>query len=243
MATAERLLALRDRTVVHLSYADLSARLALIARYLPGLQSESPLRRFFFVDVPVGTTSGLEVVQLHMPTDRLARSDLSDWLAVCRANNLITAASFAAAPLVLNPAFFPRRRVPPFYLQAMADCSARAATLLAHSGGPAPEDTVSSEIAALYTAYFPRRSNRRGALELYAAWLEHTATGSVAPTPTRVDRQTVQWGLVARLAHTQAVRLRGPDYPGGLMREAALVRRLLRTETEPATWSPTETGT
>ncbi len=184
------------RTVVHLVYAGLQARLELIARCLPRLQSESPPRRFFFVDVPLGATSGL--------------------------------------------------RVPPFYLTAMADGSARVATLLAELGGPASEQVVVDEIAALYASLVPRQAERRGALELYATWLERTAAGTVGDgsphsSPTGPIGHIARASLIARLAHTQAVRLRGPDYPGGLDREAALVRSLLGED--PATSSPTTMGT
>jgi len=234
------------RTVVHLVYAGLQARLELIARCLPRLQSESPPRRFFFVDVPLGATSGLEVVQLHPRSDSAVRSDLSAWLDSCRAHNLITTASFGGAPMVLNPAFFPNGRVPPFYLTAMADGSARVATLLAELGGPASEQVVVDEIAALYASLVPRQAERRGALELYATWLERTAAGTVGDgsphsSPTGPIGHIARASLIARLAHTQAVRLRGPDYPGGLDREAALVRSLLGED--PATSSPTTMGT
>ena len=235
------------RSVIHLAYADLRARLALITGYLPRLQSNSPLRRWFFVDVPVGTTSGLEVVQLHPPADRLARSDLVEWLASCRATDLITSATFADASLVLQPAFFPNGQVPRFCLATMASCSARAAVLLGQHGGPVPEDTVATEISALYAEFFPRRADRHLALDLYATWLEHTASGTVvdrasqsSPTGSPLGKSI---GVVARLAQIQAVRLRGPDYPGGLIQEAALVRSLLRGETDPSTWSATATGT
>ena len=229
------------RTVAHVAYVDLQARLELITRYLPKLQSESPRRRWFFVDVPVGTTSGLEVVQLHQARDASAQSDLVNWLESGRAANLITSATFADASLVLQPAFFPNGRIPPSYLTAMADGSARAAALLAGFRGPAPESTVSSEIGTLYATLFPRPADRRLALELYATWLERIASGTIGdasksspsgPAPRNIGCA----GLVARLAHTQAVRLRGPDYPGGLNQEAALVRSLLRGETDPSTW-------
>ena len=127
--------------------------------------------------------------------------------------------------------------------------SARAATLLAQFGGPAPEDTVASEIGALYAELVPRRADRRLALELYAIWLERTAGGIVSDRSSHSSPKGCPLGnigrasLVARLAHTQAVRLRGPDYPGGLNQEAALVRSLLRQEIASSTLSPTETGT
>jgi len=229
----------RNRTVLHIVYTDLDARLELITRFLPRLESPSPRRRWFFVDVPIGAWSGLEVVQLHAPTDRSVKADLDAWLATCRTRGLVAAASFAERAMVLDPGLFLDGRVPAFYLAAMADCSARAAVLLERHGGPAPDHAVADEIARLFANRIPPRAARRRALDLYATWLERTARG---PSPEeRVERPdsesepdpdkgTVRATLVARLAHTQAVRLQGPDYAGGLTREADLVRSLLRVE-------------
>lgn len=218
---------LRGRTVVHLTYPDLQARFELITRCLPRLESATPTRRWFFADVPVGSHTGLEVVQLHARTDRSAQAELEAWLEGCRAAGLIATATFADTAMVLDPGLFPDHRVPVFYAPAMADGSARAAVVLERAGWPVSESGVAAEIAALYAELVPRPGARHMALELYATWLEWAA----APTPSpsiRPDRTTVRASLVARLAHTQAVRLRGPDYPGGLIREAEMVRSLLR---------------
>jgi hypothetical protein len=224
---------LRGRTVLHLAYADLQARFELITRCLPRLQSPSPRRRWFFVDVPIGATSGLEVVQLHTRTDRSIKADLEGWLESCRTRGLVTVASFADEAMVLDPRFFLDGRIPAFYLTAMADGSARAAGLLDRLGRPASEQHVEDEIAALYAELVPPRAARLRALELYATWLERTADGTVhqATEPAaRPDRNVLRASLIARLAHTQAVQLRGPDEVGGLYREARLVRNVLRLE-------------
>ena len=216
---------------MHLAYASLQARFELITRFLPRLESASPSRRWFFVDVPIDATSGLEVMQLHAKTDRSAPADLVAWLDACRAARLVTAATFADTAWVLDPGLFLNYRVPVFYLAAMADGSERAAVLLDRVRGNPSEQQVAEEISTLYAQLVPSRAARLRALELYATWLERTAAGTAdqaPPTAARPDRDTVRASLVARLAHTQAVRLLGPDYPGGLNREAGMVRSLLR---------------
>jgi hypothetical protein len=42
-----------------------------------------------------------------------------------------------------------------------------------------------------------------------------------------LDPKSIRASRIARLAHTQAVRLRGPDYDDWLVREAKLVRELI----------------
>lgn len=231
----------RGRTVVHLVYADLQARFEVITRCLPRLESAAPRRAWFFVDVPVDTRAGLEVVQLHARTDRSVRADFEAWLEDCRAAGLITTATFADAAMVLDPELFVDHRVPAFYPLAMADGSARATVVLERSGWPVSEQVVADEITTLYADLVPQRAARLRALTLYATWLEWAAAPTHGPT-TPPDRMTLRASLVARLAHTQAVRLRGPDYPGGLMREAEMVRSLLR-QTAATTSSARGTGT
>jgi hypothetical protein len=232
---------LRDRTVLHLAYLDEQARFELITRFLPRLESTSPRRRWFFVDVPIDTRSGLEVVQLHARTDRSVKADLVVWMNACRSARLITAATFADQAMVLDPGLFLDQRVPVFYPLAMADGSARAASVLGRLGRSASEPEVAGEIAALFTALVPTQITRRFALELYATWLDWAAapTANVAARP---DRMTIRASLIARLAHTQAVRLFGPDYSGELRREAEMVRSLLRQATTTSS-SARGTGT
>jgi hypothetical protein len=71
------------------------------------------------------------------------------------------------------------------------------------------------------------KDDRRRALDLYASWLEHMATGKAQRPAGPPPEWALRASYVARLAHTQVVRLQGPESAGGLLHEAALVRTLL----------------
>jgi hypothetical protein len=204
-------------------------------------------------------TTGLEVALLHRPDDHSVRADIEAWLADCRAGGLHLEPTWPAGSLVVDERLFLGGRVPAVFPTALALGSVRAARIMGRLDAVhASEEEVIAEIGALFTAFVPRRAERGRAVELYVTWLERVAAGeleshvvsrcgstvqvAVPSVPEYVllrrqlRRQTgeavIRDSVVARLAHTQAVRLRGPEFPGGLEREATLARALLTTSLE-----------
>jgi hypothetical protein len=220
--------------VVHLTYPDLAARLELITRRLGRLARCEPPRQLFFADVPVAGAAGLEIVQLHQRQDSSVWTDLAAWLASCHADGLIRTATQAEASLVLDPRLFLDGQVPTSHLVEMVGLSARAAEVLRRLQRPASEAEVRDELAALYTRLLPDERDRQHALELHARWLERAASGANQPRPPQAapDPRTIVASRIARLAHTHAVRLRGPGYDDWLTLEARLVRQLVRSQPE-----------
>lgn len=215
-----------ELAVVHVDCTDAGARRQLIVTHMPrlaaGAIAGAPARAWYFVDIPARVSTGmLEVALLHGRSDPVVHRDLDRWVRDAYASGLIVSSRRVSESLVLNPQLFLGRRVPGYFLVATAQHSARAATLLRD-----PVVDVRAEIDAIF-AELIAEDDRGRALDLYAAWLEHVATGQ-APRPTGTPPA---WALrasyVARLAHTQVVRLQGPESGGGLLHEAALVRTLL----------------
>src|SRR5579859_3176009 len=202
------------RTVLHVTYPDLAARLELITGRLGRLTSRQPLRQLFFADVPIADATGLEIVQLHERDDRPVLAELDEWRTSCCADGLIRTATPARASLVLDRRLFLGGRVPASYIAQMVIHSARAAEVLGRLGRPASEAEVARELAALYLRLLPGIRERQHALEWHAIWLERTANGTNHPgrQTIAVDPKSVRASTIARLAHTQAVRLRGPAY-------------------------------
>jgi hypothetical protein len=208
--------------VVHVACADERARLELIVSHMPRLAASAPPRAWYFADIPSKLPADtLEVALLHGRSDPSVRRDLDRWVGDAGASGLIVSSRRVSASVLLNPALFLSGEVPGFFLLATARHSARAAALLR---GPVID--LKAEIDAIF-AELIARDDRARALDLYASWLEHVATGK-APRPAGTPPAwAVRASYVARLAHTQVVRLQGRDSGNGLLHEAALVRTLL----------------
>jgi hypothetical protein len=217
------------RTVLHISYPDLAARLELITARIGRLTSRQPWRQLFFADVPIGDAAGLEIVQLHQRNDGSVLAELDEWRTSCCADGLIRTATQARASLVLDRRLFLGGRVPASYVTEMVVDSDRAAEVLGRLRRAASEAEIASELEALYVRMLPDVRERQHALEWHAIWLERTANGTNHPGRQTValDPKSIRASRIARLAHTQAVRLRGPDYDDWLVREAKLVRELI----------------
>ncbi len=203
--------------VVELVCVDMRARLELIVCHLPRLGSGDPERAWYFADIP----SGLEAAVLHAGSDPAASRDLDKWVGDASASGLIVSSTRVSTSLLLDPGLFLGGRVPAFFLAATARHSARAAALLRD-----PVVDIRAEIDAIF-AELVDAGDRDRALNLYASWLEHVVTGKTPAPAGAPPEWALRASYVARLAHTQVVRLQGPDSGGGLLREAALVRTLL----------------
>jgi hypothetical protein len=131
---------------------------------------------------------------------------------------LLPAGTFIDRPMVLDPQFFFSEPPPAFYIEALADDSARAAVILADAGRVS-DDVVRDEIGAIHARLLPDVDDRLRALELHAVWLDGSASSVAGASRLAM--------YVARLAHTQAVRLLGPQDTRDDFREAALVRTLV----------------
>jgi hypothetical protein len=215
-----------ELAVVHVGCRDARARRELIVRHMPRLGAEAtagtPARTWYFVDIPAQiSTDMLEVALLHGRSDPVVNRDLDRWLRDADASGLIVSSRRVSESLVLNPQLFLGGRVPAYFLVATARHSARAATLLRD-----PVVDVRAEIDAIF-AELIAEDDRGRALDLYAAWLEHVATGQASRPTGTPPAWALRASYVARLAHTQVVRLQGPESGGGLLHEAALVRTLL----------------
>lgn len=141
----------------------------------------------------------------------------------------------------------------------LAACTARAvATLRAAAAagrGRAAAGGMAAEVACCYVSLLPDADERRAALAAHHAWLQRTAArqgtalaggsppplgsdpvadprlaalGAALDQAAGGDRDTLH-RLVARAAHIQAVRLRGPDDRSLLAQEAALVAAMAAT--------------
>ena len=127
------------------------------------------------------------------------------------------------SPCVLHPDLFPEGLVPPSYADIHCAFSRSALGLLQR--GPVDDGAVALELARCATELEPNPDLRRAALTEYAAWLERRANGGgLDRQSTTLSHETIQTRLIARLLHTQAVRLRGPG--ADLATEAAIVTAL-----------------
>ena len=203
--------------VAHVVCADAHTRVELIVSHLPRLAASAPPRAWYFADIP----AGLEIALLHGSSDLAAAPALDGWLDDASASGLIVSSTRVSTSLVVDSGLFLGGRVPEFFLLATARHSARAATLLRD-----PVVDVRAEIDAIFTELIVDNDRDR-ALDLYASWLEHVATGKAPRTAGPPPEWALQASYVARLAHTQVVRLQGPESAVGLLNEAALVRTLV----------------
>jgi hypothetical protein len=208
--------------VAHIACLDAHTRAELIMHHLPRLASSAPPRAWYFADLPAPVQrAALEIALLYGRSDPAASPDLDRWLADASASGLIVSSRRVSTSLFLDPELFLGGRVPEFFLMATARHSARAATLLRD-----PVVDIRAEIDAIFTELIVE-DDRDRALDLYASWLEHVATGNAPGTTGTPPEWALQASYVARLAHTQVVRLQGPESAVGLLDEAALVRTLV----------------
>jgi hypothetical protein len=127
-------------------------------------------------------------------------------------------------PLILQPRLFPLGRVPDWFAPVLAETGLRAlSALAADPEQPVAWSVVRAELRRLYAQRVPDVGARVRALAWQERWLS-------APTPAVVanpSAEHVHAALVARAAHIQVVRLRGPSAP--LSEEAELIRELRQT--------------
>jgi hypothetical protein len=127
-------------------------------------------------------------------------------------------------PLILQPRLFPLGRVPAWFAPVLAETGSRAlSTLAADPGRPVAWSVVGAELRWLYTRLVPDVCERVRALAWYERWLS-------ADTPVVVanpSAEHIHAALVARAAHIQVLRLRGPSAPPS--EETALIRELRQT--------------
>lgn len=163
---------------------------------------------WFWVDVD-GATPLLEIgVRSHVSAARLR-----DAAGVSRVEG---------GPRALQPRLFPLGLVPEWFAPLLAQTGLSAlSALVANPEEPVPWIVVSAQLRQLYGQLIPDAGERAEALAWYERWLS-------SPTPAVVanpSAECIHAVLVARAAHIQVVRLRGPSTPRE--EEAQLIRDLL----------------
>jgi hypothetical protein len=136
----------------------------------------------------------------------------------------------SGSALILQPGLFPGGRVPDWYPVALSDTArAAVAILAAHSPGgePVPWDAVRTELSRLYESLVPDRAQRSLVIDWHARWI------SAMRAPAEGAHSRERAAVVARLAHLQVVRLRGPGGADEIAREAELVRSLSGATARP----------
>ena len=179
-------------TVVHVLYTSFEARTKLLTTHgpplVPSLESDG---QWFFADIPIDTATGschgLEVAIRHRVGDEAVRNRFGTWLRDGLTSGLSSAASFAAASVVLQPGLFLDGFVPDKYPDALAVASGRAGAILrsvAKLGGiRASAVAVREELGAIYRAFLPDEDERAQALLFHAKWLESLSSPRPGKTP------------------------------------------------------------
>ena len=111
------------------------------------------------------------------------------------------------APRVLQPSLFPLGRVPGWFVPLLADSGLRALSLLAADPGrPVSWELVGAELRWLYARRLPDAGGQARALAWYERWLSRASPARVV----RPSAEQVHAAVLARAAHVQVLRLRGP---------------------------------
>jgi hypothetical protein len=127
-------------------------------------------------------------------------------------------------PLILQPRLFPLGRVPDWFAPVLAETGLRAlSALAADPGQPVAWTVVGAELRRLYAQLVPDVDERVRAVAWHERWLSASTPAVIANPPA----EHVHAALVARAAHIQVVRLRGPSAPRS--EETELIRELRQT--------------
>lgn len=238
---------------LHLIYGGPDARTKILMRHMPLLAELVKGRDWFFTDLKqtIGFISSplLEIAVRQPPNENTVRNGLREWLKAMLEAGVLEIATEVNQPCVLLKEFFPYGTVPPFYVRALAQTSARSIKLLKLCAGATDIERVQRllrlEMLKIYRCYLDDPRVRQATMLLQAELLERVARSHEAEDRSRArgleDKDNQERFLsaypkalrsrailVGRLAHTQAVRLLGPNFDHTPTWEAALLRDLSR---------------
>ena len=215
-----------------------AARLSFLTTCLP---TRSLGGRWYFADVPVafgaGVSDGVEVgIRVTEALDGTLRAVPAVVRSLLQRSGAV-GGLITHAPRVLEPALFPRGRMPLWFPTALAAGSVRAVRALRRLPPSSPGGMTSSEVGReverLFRTLIPDPTWRCSALGWCAQWLESPAAGRAATHPEPGNgagarewlpsRREYVAAVVARLAHIHVVRLWGPSAARRAGEERALL--------------------